>query len=224
MAKPDREPAAQNCEHAQAGTASLIPEDERLRRAIDIVTALGGLGVLWPVLAGTALAVKLESSGPVFYRGIRTGLHGRPFRIFKFRTMVVDAERLGGPSTGRDDPRLTRIGRFLRRHKLDELPQLLNVLVGDMSIVGPRPEVPEYTKLYSGEELLILKVRPGITDLASIEFSQMDDILGSDDPDRVYFEKVRPLKNALRVRYVKERSLTGDLLIIVRTAARLLTD
>lgn len=149
-------------------------------------------------------------------------MHGLPFRIFKFRTMVMNAEAIGGPSTGKDDPRVTRVGRFLRRYKLDELPQLLNVLRGEMSIVGPRPEVPQYTALYEGDELLILTVRPGITDYASVEFAQLSEVLGSDDPDRMYEERVRPIKNALRVKYVKEQSLVVDLKIIALTVARLL--
>jgi len=134
----------------------------------------------------------------------------------------MNAEAIGGPSTGKDDPRVTRVGRFLRRYKLDELPQLLNVLRGEMSIVGPRPEVPQYTALYEGDELLILTVRPGITDYASVEFAQLSEVLGSDDPDRMYEERVRPIKNALRVKYVKEQSLVVDLKIIALTVARLL--
>lgn len=168
-----------------------------------------------------AVAIKLGSPGPVFYRGVRTGRYGRPFRIFKYRTMVPNAEALGGGSTAKDDPRITRIGRFLRRHKLDELPQLLNVIQGEMSIVGPRPELPQYTSQYQGEELQILSVRPGITDYASMEFVYLGDILGNEEPDRVYEEKVRPIKNALRIRYVKEQSLRNDIAIILRTLSKI---
>jgi lipopolysaccharide/colanic/teichoic acid biosynthesis glycosyltransferase len=196
-------------------------QHNQLKRTLDIALAGLGLSTLWPVLVATAVAVKLDSQGPVFYRGVRTGLGGRPFRIFKFRTMVVDAERRGGPSTAKGDSRVTRLGATLRRYKLDELPQLLNVLVGDMSFVGPRPEVPEYTAMYQGEERMILEVKPGITDLASIEFSDMDSTLGSEDPDAAYRQRVLPLKNALRVKYVKERSLLGDARILVRTLVRL---
>jgi len=195
--------------------------EDAAKRLGDIVLAAAGLCTLWPVLAATAIAVKLDSPGPVFYRGVRTGLGGTPFRIYKFRTMVVDAEKMGGPSTGRSDPRVTRVGAILRRTKLDELPQLINVLLGDMSFVGPRPEVPEYTRLYRGEEAVILSVRPGITDLASIRFANMDEELGDEDPDRVYRERVMPVKNALRVKYVEERSLLGDARILLQTAARL---
>jgi lipopolysaccharide/colanic/teichoic acid biosynthesis glycosyltransferase len=167
------------------------------KRFFDLILAALGLTVLWPVLVVIAVLVRFDSPGPVFYRGIRTGLYGRPFRIFKFRTMVVNAERLGGGSTGKDDPRVTRLGRTLRRYKLDELPQLLNVLTGDMSLVGPRPELPQYTNLYTDEEQLILTVRPGITDYASLEFINLGEILGNDSPDTVYEEQVRPTMNLL---------------------------
>lgn len=188
----------------------------------DVVFAVLALIVLAPVFLLIAILIKLDSEGPVFYRGIRTGQYGRPFRIFKFRTMIVDAERKGGGSTAKDDSRITRIGRFLRRHKLDELPQLLNVLKGEMSIVGPRPELPQYTDLYTDDEKLILTVRPGITDYASLEFINLGDVLGNDNPDRVYEERVRPIKNALRVKYVREQSFKGDLVIILRTLQKLL--
>jgi lipopolysaccharide/colanic/teichoic acid biosynthesis glycosyltransferase len=173
--------------------------------------------LLAPLLGVIALAVKLDSRGPALYRGLRTGRHGKPFRIFKFRTMVPDAERMGGGSTAKDDPRVTLVGRFLRRYKLDELPQLLNVVKGEMSLVGPRPELPEYTRLYSGEELLILSVRPGMTDYSSLQFIQLGEVLGNEDVDRMYEERVRPIKNALRVKYVKERTFRGDFKIICQT-------
>ena len=192
-----------------------------IKRAFDILAALTGLILLWPLLLLIAVLIKLDSHGPVFYRGVRSGRCGTPFRIFKFRTMVPGAESLGGGSTGKDDPRVTRIGRTLRRYKLDELPQLLNVLKGEMSIVGPRPELPQYTGLYTGEEQLILTVRPGITDYASLEFINLAEILGNVEPDAVYEEQVRPVKNALRVKYVKEQNLCGDLIIISRTLLRL---
>ena len=178
--------------------------------------------LLAPLLLIIAILVRLDSRGPIFYRGLRTGRYNHQFRVFKFRTMTPDAEQLGGGSTAKDDRRITRVGRFLRRYKLDELPQLLNVLKGDMSIVGPRPELSQYTQLYMGDELLILHVRPGITDHASLEFIRLGEILGNDAPDAVYEEKVRPLKNALRVKYVREQSFWGDIAIIVRTLKRLI--
>ena len=188
-----------------------------LKRAIDIVVSAVSLVVFSPVFVVIAVVIKATSRGPVFYRGMRTGLHGVPFKMYKFRTMVNDADRLGGPSTALNDPRLTKIGKFLRRYKLDELPQLVNVLKGEMSIVGPRPQVERYTALYHGEEELILTVRPGLTDYASLYFFNMDEILGDDDVDEKYAREVEPAKNALRIRYVKEQSLLVDLRIIVNT-------
>jgi len=196
--------------------------EETAKRLFDFVVAGVGLALLAPLLCCIAVLVRLDSPGPILYRGRRSGRCGIPFLIFKFRTMVEDAESKGGMSTGAGDPRLTRIGLFLRKYKFDELPQLLNVLRGEMSVVGPRPEMPAYTQLYQGEEATILSVRPGITDLASLQFIQLSEALGSQDPDRVYEERVRPIKNALRVRYVRERTFRGDLRIIFLTLQRLL--
>ncbi|MDB4949650.1 MAG: hypothetical protein JWM27_2299 [Gemmatimonadetes bacterium] len=192
------------------------------KRAFDLAAAAAGIAVAAPALAVIAAAVRLDSPGPVLYLGRRTGLHGKPFQMFKFRTMVTDAERVGGPSTGLDDPRVTRVGRVLRRYKLDELPQLINVLRGEMSLVGPRPEVPQYTAEYRGDETLILTVKPGITDYASLHFIRLDEALGSHEPDRVYEEQVRPVKNALRVRYAREQGFATDMRILVRTMRKLL--
>ncbi len=206
-----------------ASTMSRLPKMEAAaKRLFDLCCASIALLALSPVFALVALLIWLDSGLPIFYRGIRTGMHSRPFRIYKFRTMVQDAEHLGGPSTGKDDPRVTRVGKYLRKHKLDELPQLLNVLKGEMSIVGPRPEVPLYTRLYVGDEQLVLTVRPGITDYASIEFVHQEQVVGSESPDQVFVEKVLPVKNALRVKYVKEQSFRGDIAIIVRTILRLI--
>jgi len=189
------------------------------KRAFDLLVAGTGLIVLAPLLLVIAIVVRLDSPGPVLYRGVRTGRGGIPFRILKFRTMVANAEQVGGGSTARNDPRITRAGGFLRRYKLDELPQVLNVLAGDMSVVGPRPELPQYTALYTGDERLILTVRPGITDLASMRFVNLGEVLGSDDADRVYEETVFAEKNRLRVRYVRERSFRLDLKIVLGTLA-----
>ncbi len=194
-----------------------------LKRSFDVVVASIGIALLWPLMMGIAIAIKLTSPGPVIYRGMRAGLHNQPFFIYKFRTMVVNAERVGGMSTAKNDPRITKIGAFLRRYKLDELPQLFNVLKGDMSFVGPRPEMLAYTNQYTGDEVLILSVRPGITDLASIEFVQLGDILGDQDADRVYEEQVRPVKNALRVKYVQEQSFLGDIWLIFKTLSRIVS-
>jgi lipopolysaccharide/colanic/teichoic acid biosynthesis glycosyltransferase len=188
-----------------------------LKRAFDVVSASFGLLLLSPLLLLLGAAVKLTSRGPVFYRGKRTGLHGEPFRIYKFRTMVADAETRGSTATAANDPRITRIGRVLRKYKLDELPQLLNVLNGDMSIVGPRPEVEEHTSVYTAEEQVILTVRPGITDFASIRFRDLGQLIGDDDPNRVFIERYRGEKNRLRIEYVRRRSFLVDLQIIFRT-------
>lgn len=164
-----------------------------------------------------AFAVKTGSTGPIFYRGERVGRYGKSFRILKFRSMVENAEKIGGFSTALDDPRLTPTGRFLRRFKFDELPQFVNVLVGDMSLVGPRPQVRYYTDLYDGDELEVLSVKPGITDLATLCFSDMDAVLGSGDVERRYKTVIEPEKNRLRVRYVRERSYLLDIRILIET-------
>jgi len=164
-----------------------------LKRAFDFACVLPGLVLLSPVLAIAALAVKLGDGGPVFYGGLRTGLNGKRFRIWKFRTMVVDAEKTGVTATADDDPRVTRVGRFLRKYKLDELPQLVNVLVGEMSLVGPRPEVPQYTALFTAEEQAILGVRPGVTDRATLwDIAESAVLAGSADPERVCLENIGP--------------------------------
>jgi lipopolysaccharide/colanic/teichoic acid biosynthesis glycosyltransferase len=136
--------------------------------------------------------------------------------------MVVNADRVGGPSTALNDSRRTWIGKFIRKYKIDELPQLFNVLMGDMSLVGPRPEVEEYTRLYQGQEKIILNVRPGITDYASLEFINLAEVLGKEDVDRVYTEEIRPIKNSLRVKYVKEQTICGDMKIVLKTVWQIL--
>ncbi len=191
------------------------------KRLFDFICSFIGLVFLLPIFVLIGLGIKWDSIGPVFYRGARTGRYGKPFRIFKFRTMVVNGEKLGGLSTAKNDFRVTRVGRFLRKHKLDELPQLINVLKGDMSLTGPRPEVPEYTSLYSEEEKIILSVRPGIADYASLHFFNLSEELGSKDADKVYLQKVRPVKNRLRVQYVKERTFCGDARIIVQALSKI---
>jgi lipopolysaccharide/colanic/teichoic acid biosynthesis glycosyltransferase len=191
---------------------------EMIKRIFDITAAFVGLILTSPFLLCIAILIKQEDSGPIFYRGERVGLFGKPFRIFKFRTMVVDAERIGGSSTSDDDSRITRVGKWLRRYKLDELPQLINVLTGDMSIVGPRPEVKRYTDMYTEEEKAILTVRPGITDWASIWNADEGAVLaGAEDPDKAYLELIRPKKLKLQMKYVRERSLWVDLKIIFLT-------
>ena len=163
------------------------------KRLFDFIVSLLGLILLSPILGLIAVWIKIEDPGPVFYRGERVGRGGNVFHIFKFRSMVMNAELLGGSSTAADDPRITRIGRLLRRYKLDEISQLLNVLVGHMSFVGPRPQVQWAVDLYTEEERALLSVRPGITDYASLVFRDEGAILrGSTDPDKDYLEKIAP--------------------------------
>jgi len=186
-----------------------------LKRSFDIILALYVLIIIMPILVIIAWMIKKEDGGPVFYRGERVGLNGKTFRIFKFRTMVVNAEQLGGASTPNDDPRITHIGHELRKHKLDELPQFLNVLLGHMSLVGPRPEVKRFTDMFSEKEKVILRVRPGITDWASIWNSDEGSILmGAADPEAAYMKLIRPTKIRLQLKYVRERSFFTDLRIL----------
>jgi len=194
-----------------------------LKRAFDIVASAVGLIVLAPFLLAIAALIKLASPGPVFYRGERIGRGGKPFRIFKFRTMVQDAERIGPVSATASDSRITRVGGFLRKYKLDECPQLLDVLRGAMSLVGPRPEVAKYVDMYTEEEQAILTVRPGITDWASIRHCHQGELMkGSEDADRFFEEKIRKTKVRLQLVYVRNHSLWVDLKILVYTFVRIL--
>ncbi|MBS0170431.1 MAG: sugar transferase [Nitrospira sp.] len=179
--------------------------------------------LLSPMLLSIALVITLGDGGSPFYRGFRVGRYGRPFRILKFRTMRPDSERSGVTSTANDDPRLTRIGAVLRRYKLDELPQLWNVLCGEMSLVGPRPEVQRFVDLYTDEEKAILTVRPGLTDWASLWNIDEGAILeGSADPDRAYCELIRPKKIRLQLAYVRQAGFRTDLGILCRTIGAVL--
>jgi len=191
-----------------------------MKRTFDIVTATAALFCLLPLFAVLFIVIRFDSAGPAFFRQRRVGKGFRPFAIYKFRTMVSDAPQLGGSITVGRDPRVTRIGRLLRRTKIDEFPQLLNVLKGDMSIVGPRPEVPEYVRRFEQDYRMILSVRPGITDLASLQFRDEAAILGSAaDPEDMYLRHVLPTKIELAKRYVRVSSLTVDLAIIFKTLA-----
>ncbi|WP_248355761.1 sugar transferase [Anaeromyxobacter oryzae] len=188
---------------------------------MDVVASASALVVLAPVMGALALAVKLDSAGPVLFRQRRAGLGNRPFTILKFRSMRNGAS---GPSvTASLDGRVTRVGRFLRRHKLDELPQLWNVLVGDMSLVGPRPEVERYVRLFPEAYARILTVRPGLTDFAALEYRDEEAALGaSPDPEAAYTAVVLPTKIALYHRYLDEMSLGTDVVLVLRTLAVLL--
>ena len=190
------------------------------KRLFDVIFSTLGLIVLSPILLVVAAAIKLESPGPALYKGARVGLHGNLFKMNKFRTMVINADKIGGSSTPEDDPRITRVGRFLRRYKLDELPQLINVFKGEMSFVGPRPQVKWAVDLYTPAERQILTVRPGITDYASLRFPNEGEILrGSTDPDKDYLEKIHPEKMRLSLEYVRTRSMGLDIKIIFQTLA-----
>ena len=195
------------------------PRYDLAKRVLDVVLAGLLIVVLLPVFVSIALAIKVSSSGPVFYRGVRVGREGRPFRQWKFRTMVVDAEQLGGTKTCTHDERITGLGRKLRSTKLDELPQLLNVLCGDMSLVGPRPMVPGEVERYTPFERASLTVRPGVTDWASIWFHNEERELAAADNLHHYYEThIRPEKARLRAAYVRSRSLRVDLSIVAQTA------
>jgi lipopolysaccharide/colanic/teichoic acid biosynthesis glycosyltransferase len=191
------------------------------KRLFDLVASGLGLLLLAPMLLAIALAIKLESPGPVFFRQERVGRFGKTFRIHKFRTMVTDAERRGLQITVGADARVTRVGGVLRKYKLDELAQLIDVFVGDMSLVGPRPEVPRYVACYPADvRAIVLSVPPGITDWASIEFKEENAMLGGAvDAERAYIEEILPIKLGYYVRYVRERSFMMDVRVIFATLA-----
>lgn len=189
-----------------------------LKRLMDIVVSGGALLVIWPVLLIVALAIKIDDPGPVFYRQVRVGRGGKTFRIFKFRTMVVDADKKGLAITVGLDNRITRVGALLRRTKLDELAQLINVFTGDMSFVGPRPEVQKYVDLYTPYQRQVLLVRPGITDYASIAYRNENDLLaGAEDPERMYIDVIMPDKIELNMKYLREISPAADIRLIFGT-------
>lgn len=193
-----------------------------MTRARDLVAAALALAVLWPVLVVLAILIRLDSRGPIMYRQERVGLDGKRFRIHKFRSMQVGS---AGPAvTAENDPRITRVGRWLRATKLDELPQLLDVVKGDMSLVGPRPEVPHYVELWPDHlRPVILSVRPGITDPATVLLRSEASILAaSADPERTYVDELLPLKAQAYAEYVRTRSFSGDLAVIARTLGAVL--
>jgi lipopolysaccharide/colanic/teichoic acid biosynthesis glycosyltransferase len=191
-----------------------------VKRLFDIACSVVGLILLAPVFVVTAILIKRDSSGPVFFRQTRIGQFGKQFSIYKFRTMCMDAEKIGAQVSTADDPRMTGIGRLLRTYKIDELPQLLNVVSGEMSLVGPRPEVPKYVDAFKGAYEEILTVRPGITDFASLEFKDENELLlGAEDPEKKYIEEILPIKIALYRKYLREKSFFTDLKLIFLTLA-----
>jgi lipopolysaccharide/colanic/teichoic acid biosynthesis glycosyltransferase len=194
-----------------------------VKRIFDIVCSLFILVLFLPVGIFIAIWISLESKGGVFYRQERIGKNGSQFRILKFRSMRKDADKSGKLTVGMRDPRITRSGYFIRKYKLDEFPQFINVLKGEMSIVGPRPEVKEYTDLYTIEQRKILSVKPGITDYASLEYFKENEILGSsDDPEKTYIEQVMPAKIALNLKYIQNPGIVQDMTIMWRTFLKLI--
>lgn len=188
------------------------------KRAMDIVLSACALAVLWPLLLLIALAIWIDDPGPVFYRQVRVGRNGKTFRIFKFRSMVMDADKKGLAITVGRDSRITRVGAVLRKTKLDELAQLLNVLLGQMSFVGPRPEVLKYVELYTPYQRQVLLVRPGITDYASIAYRNENDLLaGAPNPETMYIEQIMPDKIELNMKYLREISPLADIRLILKT-------
>ena len=195
----------------------------RAQRLLDLLIAIPGLILISPALIIVGIMVKLDSRGPVFFRQKRVGQFGHLFEILKFRTMVVDAEKRGAQLTIGRDPRITRIGHFLRSKKLDELPQLLNVIKGEMSIVGPRPEVPQYVALYTEHQRQILSLRPGLTSNASIAFHNENELLaGHTDPEQYYCTKVMPAKIGQDLDYARNATIWRDCTIIAKTLSRIL--
>lgn len=199
------------------------PMSDAIKRFFDLFVSLIAIIVLSPFFILIALLIKIGSNGPVLFKQTRIGRNELPFEIYKFRTMVVDAEKLGTQITIGKDPRITKIGHFLRKTKLDELPQLFNVLKGEMSFVGPRPEVPKYTKLYSEQQRLVFTVRPGITDYASIKYRDENELLGNvKNPEKVYIEEIMPDKLHLNIEYIQRRSLLEDIKIIFLTVMKII--
>lgn len=193
-----------------------------MKRAFDLIVATLAVLVLLPLLLLLALAVALTSPGGAFFAQTRVGKGGTEFRLLKFRSMRPGSETKGQLTVGGRDPRITAVGHFLRKTKLDELPQLFNILKGEMSLVGPRPEVPKYVALYSAEQRQVLQVRPGLTDYASLEYFEENALLGaSENPEETYIQEVMPAKLALNAKYIEDMGLGADLKILLRTAVRI---
>ena len=191
-------------------------------RFFDFILSLVGLVVLAPIFIVLAIWIKTDSKGPVFYKQVRVGQNSIDFGLFKFRSMVVDADKKGLITVGGRDPRITRSGYFIRKYKLDELPQLINVLVGDMSLVGPRPEVRKYVDLYTDEQQKVLSVKPGITDYASIEYMDENEILGkSSDPEKTYIEEIMPEKIKYNMKYIQNKNVSEYFKIIFLTLLKI---
>ncbi|MCL4151888.1 UNVERIFIED_CONTAM: hypothetical protein GTU68_000809 [Idotea baltica] len=189
-----------------------------IKRLFDIVFSSIGLLILFPILLVIAILIKLESKGSIFYKQVRVGRHNQDFKIFKFRTMFIGSDKKGLLTLGDNDSRVTKIGYYLRKYKLDELPQLINVFIGNMSFVGPRPEVRKYVDHYSKEDLEIFRIKPGITDYASIAFRNEAELLkATDNPEKLYIEDIMPKKIELNKKYLNSNSLIADVRIICQT-------
>jgi lipopolysaccharide/colanic/teichoic acid biosynthesis glycosyltransferase len=188
------------------------------KRIFDFLFSIVGLLLLFPVLIVVSILIKASSSGSLFYRQVRVGQNNKDFKILKFRTMHVNADKHGLITVGGRDPRVTKVGYYIRKYKLDELPQLVNVFIGDMSFVGPRPEVRKYVDLYSDSQKKVLSVKPGITDLASIQFRNENLILeNQENPGQYYIDVIMPAKLEINLKYIKERSLLKDCKVILMT-------
>lgn len=190
-----------------------------IKRILDFVITGIALLFLWPFYLIISFAIAIEDGFPVFYRADRGGYRGKPFRICKFRSMVKNADKIGGGTTAFNDPRITKVGNILRKTKLDEIPQIGQVFLGKMSLIGPRPELLRYVNQYEGAEKDILQVRPGITDFSSVEFINLDEIVGGENADEMYEKYVLKKKNALRVKYAHEVSFITDFYILFKTLA-----
>ena len=189
-----------------------------LKRLFDILLSLTGLVILMPVFIFFAIWIILDSRGGALYKQSRVGRYNRDFNLLKFRTMFISSDQLGLLTIGEQDKRITRAGKFLRKYKLDEFPQLWNILIGEMSFIGPRPEVRKYVELYNSSQLNVLNARPGLTDYASIEYIDENKLLGkSDDPEKTYIEVIMPAKLELNQKYIEEQSLVTDIKILFRT-------
>ena len=192
--------------------------NQGVKRIFDFIVSLFGVIIISPILLIVAIAIKIDSKGNVLFLQKRVGKKGKPFYIYKFRTMVTDAEKLGKQITVGKDNRITKVGDFLRRYKIDELPQLFNVIKGDMSLVGPRPEVPRYVELYTEEERMVLEVRPGITDLASLRYKDENDILGKvENPEEYYINVIMKDKLKLNLEYIEKSNILFDISLIFKT-------
>lgn len=194
-----------------------------MKRIFDIFFSFIGLIILLIPFIIISIFILLDSSGGIFYTQVRVGKDSEDFYLFKFRSMRIDSEKSGLLTIGGNDNRITKIGRFIRKYKIDELPQLINVFIGDMSLVGPRPEVRKYVEMYNVEQLKVLSVQPGITDYASIEFSNENEILGkAENPEQVYINEIMPAKLKLNLKYLNEKSFSTDVKIIFRTIGKIL--